>query len=74
MRKIIEFANRFRREEDGAAMIEYTVLLGIITAAVIVTIIAVGGWVSGQWGNLNTQLQTVPAGGTGGGSGSGSGT
>jgi pilus assembly protein Flp/PilA len=59
MRKVLEYAKRFRREEDGAAMVEYTVLLGIITAAVIVTIIAVGTWVSGQWTNLDAQLQAA---------------
>ncbi|MEP9388008.1 Flp family type IVb pilin [Mesorhizobium sp. KR9-304] len=50
------FARRFRDDEDGAAMIEYTVLLGIITAAVIATIILVGIWVSGQWVSLEGQL------------------
>jgi pilus assembly protein Flp/PilA len=47
---------KFRREEDGAAMVEYTVLLGIITVATIGTIILVGGWVSGQWDALETSL------------------
>lgn len=56
MRKIKEIAKRFRQEEDGAAMIEYTILLGIITVAVIVIIIAVGHWVTGQWTDLNSQL------------------
>ena len=56
MRKVMEVAKRFRREEDGAAMIEYTVLLGIITVAVITTIIAVGTWVGGEWTALNDAL------------------
>jgi pilus assembly protein Flp/PilA len=49
MRKVLALANAFRREEAGVALIEYTVLLGIITVAVIATIILVGTWVSGQW-------------------------
>lgn len=53
MRKLIE---KFRREEDGAAMIEYTVLLGIISVAVIASVIAVGGWVTGKWSALEDQL------------------
>jgi pilus assembly protein Flp/PilA len=64
MRKFLELSKRFRREEDGAAMIEYTVLLGIITAAVIATIVLVGAWVSGQWTNFYAAL---PGGGGGGG-------
>jgi pilus assembly protein Flp/PilA len=56
MRKIVELAKRFRREEDGAAMVEYTVLLGMITALVIATIVLVSQWVSGTWSNLNSTL------------------
>jgi pilus assembly protein Flp/PilA len=58
MRKLIA---KFRREEDGAAMVEYTVLLGIITAAVIVTVGLVGTWVSGTWINFEAQLTPAPA-------------
>ena len=58
MRKVIEMAKRFRREEDGAAMVEYTVLLGIITAGVILMVIAISTWVTGTWTNLNTTLTT----------------
>ncbi len=60
MRKIVELASKFRRDEDGAAMIEYTVLLGIITAAVIATIGLVGTWVSSEWTYLESQLPSVP--------------
>ena len=56
MRKILELAKQFRREEDGAAMIEYTILLGIITAAVIASVVAVGIWVQGQWSALEGEL------------------
>jgi pilus assembly protein Flp/PilA len=47
MRKLVEMTKRFRREEDGAAMVEYTVLLGIITAGVILMVVAVSAWVTG---------------------------
>jgi pilus assembly protein Flp/PilA len=49
----------FRDDENGAAMVEYTILLGIITVAVIATIILVGAWVSGKWVALNSQLQAA---------------
>jgi pilus assembly protein Flp/PilA len=42
--------------EDGAALIEYTVLLGILVVAVISLIVAVGRWVNGRWSTLNAQL------------------
>ena len=56
MSKVTSLIARLRRDEDGAALIEYTVLLGIMVVAVIATIIAVGGWINGQWTALNTQI------------------
>jgi pilus assembly protein Flp/PilA len=48
--------NRFKKDENGAALIEYTVLIGILLVAVIAIIVFVGGWVSGQWSALSTSL------------------
>jgi pilus assembly protein Flp/PilA len=48
--------NGFKKDENGAALIEYTVLLGILLVAVIAIIVFVGGWVSGQWSALSTKL------------------
>lgn len=56
MTLIGKLGGRLAREEDGAALVEYTVLLGILVVAVIATIALVGTWVSGQWGGLNTEL------------------
>ena len=44
---------RFAKDQSGAAMIEYSVLIGLITAAVITTVVAVGGWVTDEWTTLN---------------------
>jgi pilus assembly protein Flp/PilA len=49
-------AFRFKKDEDGAALIEYTVLLGILLIAVIAIIGTVGTWISGQWTALNASL------------------
>ena len=56
MRFAANLFKRLRRDEDGASLIEYTVLLGILVVAVIATIVAVGGWVNGKWTALNNQL------------------
>ncbi|MER8389215.1 Flp family type IVb pilin [Mesorhizobium sp. M1428] len=56
MKKLMTMARQFRDDEHGAAMVEYTILLGIITVAVIATIILVGAWVAGQWTTLLGQL------------------
>jgi pilus assembly protein Flp/PilA len=57
MKKLMTIARQFRDDEEGAAMIEYTVLIGLITAGVILMIVAVGGWVTTEWTALNTTLQ-----------------
>jgi len=43
---------QLRKDENGAALVEYTVLLG----RVIAIIIGVGGWINNHWSVLNAQL------------------
>ena len=59
MKKLMTMTRQFRDDENGAAMVEYTVLLGIITVAVIATVALVGTWVSGKWVALNSTLTTA---------------
>jgi pilus assembly protein Flp/PilA len=56
MFKALELVRNLKKDEDGAALIEYTVLLGILVVAVIATIVAVGGWVNARWTALNTAI------------------
>jgi pilus assembly protein Flp/PilA len=56
MREAIEVLKNFAKDEDGAALIEYTVLLGVLVVAVIATIGMVGNWVKGQWTSLCTAV------------------
>jgi pilus assembly protein Flp/PilA len=56
MTKVLNVAKRFVADEEGAALIEYTVLIGLMLVAVIAAIIAIGGWVSNKWTALNTAL------------------
>ncbi len=56
MSKMKSLVRRFAKAEDGAALIEYTVLLGILVVAVIALIVAVGNWINGRWSTLNAQL------------------
>jgi len=48
--------NQLKSDENGAALIEYTVLLGIMLVAVIAVISGVGGWVSAEWVSLSTAI------------------
>ena len=47
---------KLRHDEHGAALIEYTVLLGILLVAVIATIGLVGAWINTQWTTLQAAL------------------
>ena len=56
MREVVNFFKQLKRDENGASLIEYTVLLAILLVAVIAVITGVGGWILNQWSNLNTAL------------------
>jgi pilus assembly protein Flp/PilA len=60
MRKTWNLIQKLGRDEEGAALIEYTVLLGIMLVAVIASIIFVGGWVQGRWVALSGALPANP--------------
>ena len=54
--KMIELMMRLGKDEDGAALLEYTVLLGILLVAVIAVIGSVGAWINKEWTALNAAL------------------
>jgi pilus assembly protein Flp/PilA len=56
MVKALELVRKLKQDEAGAALIEYTVLLGILLIAVITVIGTVGGWVHNKWVALNASL------------------
>ena len=74
MSRMLTFVQQLRRDEEGAALIEYTVLLGILLVAVLLTIQAVGAWVAGQWTTLCTDLGTASGASCTVGGGGGGGT
>ncbi|TIX28937.1 Flp family type IVb pilin [Mesorhizobium sp.] len=47
---------QFRDDENGAAMVEYSILIGIIAVASILTVIAIGSWVNHRFTDLCTGL------------------
>ena len=56
MRMLADMASRFRQDEDGAAMVEYSILVGIIAAASILAIVAIGGWAAARFVGLCANL------------------
>ena len=56
MRKVLQLTKKLVDDEQGAALVEYTVLLGIMLVAVITTIGLVGGWMTTKWTALYSAL------------------
>ena len=56
MTKLLNLVHDLHEDKNGAAFIEYTVLIGVILVASIATIAAVGTWAAGQWTALNTAV------------------
>lgn len=52
MKKLASLARAFREEESGAAMVEYSILVGIIAASAVVAIGLIGTWVGTQFSTL----------------------
>jgi len=59
MRRRRGFARVLSRDERGATLVEYTILVGLLAATVILTITFVGGWVSDKWDSLDSTLQAT---------------
>jgi pilus assembly protein Flp/PilA len=58
MTKLMTMARQFRDDENGAAMVEYSILIGVIATAAIVTVIAIGLWVTGRFTGLCDAMGT----------------
>ena len=74
MTRLATMFRAFAREEDGIALTEYLILLGLLVGGVIVAVSAAGDNLSAaweSWGNFFTTVSFVDA-GSGGGGGSGS--
>ena len=54
--RIRTFTETLSRDEAGVTMLEYTILIGIITAAVIGSVAYAGTWVTGKWTALTAKL------------------
>lgn len=56
LKKITSIMQSFARDESGASLLEYTILLGIVTAVSVALIANVGAWVTQRWTALVTAL------------------
>lgn len=56
--KLAAVARELRKDTSGAEIVEYAVMIGLLTAAAIATIILVGNWIKVEWSNLCNNLSS----------------
>jgi pilus assembly protein Flp/PilA len=52
----VSLVKRFAREERGASLVEYAVLVGLVTAAIITAIGLLGDQIQAAFTNVTTRL------------------
>lgn len=57
--KLLEKSLQFKKQEDGLALTEYLILLGVITAAVVAGVTAFGTDLSAAWTGIFTTIPGV---------------
>jgi pilus assembly protein Flp/PilA len=55
----LRLRNWLVEQQEGQGLIEYAILVAVIAVAVIVVLIAIGGWVSNTFTNLKDELVNV---------------
>ena len=56
MRRFLNTVQRFCKDEEGAALVEYAVLLGILLTATIAAITLLGTNITGKFDAANTAI------------------
>jgi pilus assembly protein Flp/PilA len=49
MEKALKLLARIAKDEEGTALIEYSILLGVIAVVCVASAIAVGNWAGNKW-------------------------
>ncbi|MGB3901062.1 MAG: hypothetical protein WA973_21165 [Mesorhizobium sp.] len=62
MKKVLESIRAFAAEEDGIALTEYLVLLGLLVAGVISAVAVAGSSLAGAWEGWGTFWDGAPQG------------
>jgi Flp pilus assembly pilin Flp len=57
MTKAQKLIKRFTADEQGTALIEYTMLLGTFVVAVILVMSTLGSWITAQWQTVCTLVK-----------------
>lgn len=52
MSKFVGLMKQLSKDEDGAALIEYSILLGVIAVVCVTAAVAIGNWIGPKWTSL----------------------
>lgn len=58
MKALLNKVRAFAREEDGVALTEYLILLGLLVGGVVASVITIGGELNADWGTWATWFTT----------------
>jgi Flp pilus assembly pilin Flp len=63
MRAVMGFLDRLAADDSGATMVEYTILMGLLTAVALATlVIAVLPKITAIWNRVNSAMTNAAAG------------
>jgi Flp pilus assembly pilin Flp len=60
LQRIKGTAVRLWKDERGASLLEYSVLIGLILAVSVALIIGIGTWAQGRWQALDAAVKPAP--------------
>ena len=56
---VLQLINRFRRDDEGAALVEYGMLVGLIAVICVVAVTTLGTEVSAAFSKIASSLSTI---------------
>ena len=59
MRRLLSNVQQFRKDEDGAALVEYVVILGVILAVSLGVLVSIGTNANAIFSLVNTTLTSA---------------
>ena len=58
---LVDLYTRFQSDEEGLALTEYLILLGLLTAAVVLAVLAFGEALGDQWDLWDAFIRSLPS-------------
>ncbi len=56
VKRALRLFARVRKDDGGATLIEYSILIGLISTAVVLMVFSISGFIGTKWTTLNSAL------------------